>query len=83
MRLKFYKRSTEKFVSRIDPEAFSASGSSVIFHAACHLRLKALATKREELEEIPMKLPRCLRRGVSLKNPVVNTGFSKTRRDIY
>ena len=34
MRLKFYKRSTEKFVSRIDPEAFSASGSKVIFPVA-------------------------------------------------
>ena len=59
MRLKFYKRSvtyasqlqrrsTEKFVSRIDPEAFSASGSRVIFPVACRLRLKALATKRGE-----------------------------------
>ena len=26
MRRKFYKQSTEKFVSRIDPDAFSASG---------------------------------------------------------
>ena len=59
MRLKFYKqsvayasqlqrRSTEKFVSRIDPEAFSASGSRAIFPVAGHLRLKALATKRGE-----------------------------------
>ena len=59
MRLKFYKRSvayasklqrrsTEKFVSRIDPEAFFASGSRVIFPAACRLSLKALATKRGE-----------------------------------
>ena len=48
MRLKFYKRSTEKFVSRIDPEAFSASGSRLIFPVACHLRVKALATKRGE-----------------------------------
>ena len=31
MRLKFYKRSAEKFVSRIDPEAFSSSGSRVLF----------------------------------------------------
>ena len=77
MRLKFYKRSAEKFVSRIDPEAFSASGSRVIFPVACHLRFKASATKRDELEEIPIKIPRCLsltlksfsdeaRRGVSL-----------------
>ena len=50
MRLKFYKQSAEKFVSRIDPEAFSASGSRVIFRVAC-----------DELEEIPMKIPRCLR----------------------
>ena len=67
MRLKFYKRSTEKFVSRIDPEAFSASGSRVIFPVAC-----------DELEEITRKIPRCLsltlksfsdeaRRGVSLE----------------
>ena len=48
MRLKFYKQSAEKFVSRIDPEAFSASGSRVLFPVACHLRLKALATKRGE-----------------------------------
>ena len=78
MRLKFYKQSAEKFVSRIDPEAFSASGSKVIFPVAYHLRFKASATKRDELEEIPMKIPRCLsltlksfsdeaRRGVSLK----------------
>ena len=60
MRLKFYKQSTEKFVSRIDPEVFSASGSSVIFPVACHLRFKDSATKRDELEEIPMKIPRCL-----------------------
>ena len=46
MRLKFYKQSEEKFVSRIDPEAFSASGSRVIFPVACYLCLKALATKR-------------------------------------
>ena len=65
-RLKFYKKSAEKFVSRIDPEAFSALGSSVIYPVACHLRFKASATKRDELEEIPMKIPRCLRRGVSL-----------------
>ena len=67
MRLKFYKRSAEKFVSRIDPEAFSASGSRVIFPVAC-----------DELEEIPIKIPHCLsltlksfsdeaRRGVSFK----------------
>ena len=90
MRLKFYKqsvayasqllrRSTEKFVSRIHPEAFSASGSRVIFPVACHLRFKASATKRDELEEMPMKIPRCLsltlqsfsdeaRRGVSLQS---------------
>ena len=61
MRLKFYKQSAEKFVSRIDPEAFSASGSRVIFPVACHLRFKASATKRDKLEEIPMKLPGCLR----------------------
>ena len=48
MRLKFYKKSAEKFVSRIDPEAFSASGSRAIFPVACHLHLKALATKRGE-----------------------------------
>ena len=48
MRLKFYKQSAEKFVSRIDPEAFSASGSRVIFPVACHLRFKASATKRGE-----------------------------------
>ena len=48
MRLKFYKRSAEKFVSRIDPEAFSASGSRVIFSVACRLRLKASAAKRGE-----------------------------------
>ena len=75
MRLKFYKRSADKFVSRfipkpfysgIDPEAFSASGSMVVFPVACHLRFKATATKRDELEEIPIKLPRRLRRGVSL-----------------
>ena len=70
MRLKFYKRSAEKFVSRIDPEAFSASGSRVIFHVAC-----------DELEEIPIKIPRFLsltlksfsneaRRGVSLNNNI-------------
>ena len=68
MRLKFYKKSAEKFVSRIDPEAFSASGSRAIFPVAC-----------DELEEIPMKIPRCLlltlksfsdeaRRGVSFRN---------------
>ena len=56
MRLKFYKQSAEKFVSRIDPEAFSASGSRVIFPIAC-----------DEPEEIPMKIPRCLRRGVSFE----------------
>ena len=33
--------SQEKFVSRIDPEAEKASGSSVIFPVACHLRFKA------------------------------------------
>ena len=44
MRLQFYKRSVEKFVSRIDPEAFSASGSRVIFPIACHLRFIASAT---------------------------------------
>ena len=55
MRLKFYKRSAEKFVSRIDPEAFSASGSRVILPVAC-----------DELEEITMKIPRFLRRGVSI-----------------
>ena len=60
MRLKFYKQSAEKFVSRIDPEAFSASGSRVIFPVACHLRFKATATKRDELEEIPTKIPHCL-----------------------
>ena len=54
-RLKFYKKSAEKFVSRIDPEAFSALRSSVIFPIAC-----------DEQEEIHMKIPRCLRRGVSL-----------------
>ena len=54
MRLKFYKRSAEKFVSRIDPEAFSASGSRVIFPVDC-----------DEVEEIPMKIPRSLRRRVS------------------
>ena len=59
------RRSTEKFVSRIDPEAFSTSGSRVIFPVACHLRFKASATKRDELEETPMKIPRCLLRGVS------------------
>ena len=48
LRLKFYKRSTEKFGSRIDPEGFSASGSRVIFPVACHLRLKASTTKRGE-----------------------------------
>ena len=48
MRLKFYKQSTEKFVSRIDPEAFSATRSRVIFPVACHLRIKSLATKRGE-----------------------------------
>ena len=48
MRLKFYKQSEDKFVSRIDPEAFSASGSKFIFPVAYHLRLKALATKRGE-----------------------------------
>ena len=64
MRLKFYKqsvayasqlqrRSTEKFVSRIYPEAFYASGSRVLFPAACRLRFKATATKRSEREEIP------------------------------
>ena len=78
MRLKFYKQSAEKFVSRIDPEAFSALGSRVMFPVVCHLRFKASATKRDELEEIPMKIPRCLsltlqsfsdeaRRGVSLE----------------
>ena len=56
MRLKFYKQSEEKFVSRIGPEAFSAPGSRVIFPVAC-----------DELEEIPMKIPSFLRRGVSLK----------------
>ena len=66
MRLKFYKHGAEKFVSRIDPEAFSASGSRVIFPVACHLRFKASAKTRDELEKIPMKLPRCLRQGVSL-----------------
>ena len=77
MRLKLYKqsvayasqlqrRSTEKFVSRIDPEAFSASGSRVIFPVTCHLRFKATATKRDELEEIPMKIPRGLLRSVSI-----------------
>ena len=65
MRLNFYKRSAEKFISRIDPEAFSAAGSRVIFPVACYLRFKASATKRDELEEIPMKIPRYLRRGVS------------------
>ena len=68
MRLKFYKRSAEKFVSRIDPEAFSASGSRVIFSVARHLRFKASATKRDELEEIPMKIPRCLRRGIFINS---------------
>ena len=67
MRLKFYKRSADKFVSRfipkpfysgIDPEAFSASGSKVIFTVAYHLRFKASATKSDELEEIPIKIPR-------------------------
>ena len=48
MRLKFYKQSEDKFVSRIGPEAFAAPGSSVIFPVSCHLRLKALATKRSE-----------------------------------
>ena len=48
MRLKFYKRSAEKFVSRIDPKAFSVSGSGVIFPVACRLRLKALVIKRGE-----------------------------------
>ena len=67
MRLKFYKQSAEKFVSRIDPEAFSASGSRAIFPVACHLRFKASETKRDELEEIRMKIPRCLRQGVSFK----------------
>ena len=47
-RLKFYKQSAEKFVSRIDPEAFSASGSRVIFPVACHDRFKSSATKRGE-----------------------------------
>ena len=57
MRLKFYKRSAEKFVSRIDPEAFSALGSRVIFPVACRLRFKALATKRgEELHSMTLKL---------------------------
>ena len=65
MRLKFYKQSAEKFVSRIDPEAISASGSRVVFPVACHLRFKASATKRDELEEIPLKIPRCLWRGDS------------------
>ena len=65
MRLKFYKRSAEKFVSRIDPEAFSASGSRDIFPISCHLRFKASTTKGDELEEIPINLPRCLRRGVT------------------
>ena len=60
MRLKFFKRSAEKFVSRIDPEAFSASGSRVIFPVTCHLRFKASATKRDDREEIPKKIPRCL-----------------------
>ena len=41
MRLKFYKRSAEIFVSRIDPEVFSASGSRVRFSAACRLRLRS------------------------------------------
>ena len=68
MRLKFYKQSAEKFVSRIDPEAFSASGSRVIFPVACLLHFKASATKRDELEEIPIKIPRCLRLGVSFSN---------------
>ena len=61
MRLKFCKRSAEKFVSRIDPEAFSASGSRVVFPVAC-----------DELEEIPIKIPRCLRRGVSLFMEPIN-----------
>ena len=55
MRLQFYKQSAEKFVSRIDPEAFSTSGSRVICPVAY-----------DELEEIPMKIARCWRRGVSL-----------------
>ena len=67
MRHKFIKRSAEKFVSRIDPEAFSASGSRVVFPVACHLRFKASATKRDEPEEISIMIPRYLRRGVSLK----------------
>ena len=46
MRLKFYKRSAEKFVSGIDPEVFSASGSRVMFPVACHLRFKARRTRR-------------------------------------
>ena len=55
MRLKFCKRSAEKFISRIDPEDFSASGSRVVFPVAC-----------DELEEILIKIPRCMRRGGSL-----------------
>ena len=55
MRLKYYKRSAEKFVSRIDPEAFSASGSCVIFPVTCHLRFKApcfaIATRRQVSDE--------------------------------
>ena len=72
------RRSTEKFVSRIDPEALTASGCSVIFPVACHLRFKATAKKRDELEEIPIMKPHYLsltlksfsdeaRRGVSFK----------------
>ena len=57
MRLKFCKRSVEKFVSRIDPEAFFASGSRVIFLVGCRFLLKALATIRgEEFHLMTLKL---------------------------
>ena len=55
MRLEFCKRSAEKLVSRIDPEAFSTSGSRLVFLVAC-----------DEPEEISIMIPRCFRRGVSL-----------------
>ena len=95
MRLKFYKRSAEKFVSRIDPEAFSASGSRFIFPVDCRLRFKASATKRDELEEIPKQIPRCLsltlksfsgeaRRGVSFQpEEKYPSNYCEQTADIY
>ena len=84
MRLKFYKQSVEKFVSRIDPEAFSALGYRIIFPVACHLRFKASATKHsEEFHSRRLKFyKQSTEKFVSRIDPdeVVNQGFFPVQR---